>query len=100
MKTACAVLGIAFLMASQARAEEAKPMTTITRTPSGTAVITQSGDPATATTTIVRKKDSTIITRRGGGNSSTVIQGGDMTDLPDDVMTPQMRQMLKLLQQK
>jgi|HubBroStandDraft_6_1064221.scaffolds.fasta_scaffold1802970_1 hypothetical protein len=99
MKTACAVLGLAFLLASQARAEDAKTTTTITRTPNGTAVITQSGDPATATTTIERKKDSTVIIRKSGGNSSTVIQGGDVGNLPDDLMPPEMRRMLKLMQQ-
>jgi hypothetical protein len=98
MKTACAMLGLAFVLASQARAED-KTMTTITRSPHGTAVITQSGDPATATTTIERKKDSTVITRKRGGNSSTVIQGGDVGDLPDNLMTPEMRRMLQLLQQ-
>lgn len=97
MRTACAMLGLAFALVSQARAEDAKTM--ITRSPHGTAVITQSGDPATATTTIERKKDSTVITRKSGGNSSTVIQGGDMGDLPDDLMTPQMRRMLQLMQQ-
>jgi hypothetical protein len=98
MKTACAMLGLAFVLASQARAED-KTVTTITRSPHGTAVITQSGDPASATTTIERKKDSTVITRKSGGNSSTVIQGGDVGgDLPDNLMTPQMRRMLQLLQ--
>jgi hypothetical protein len=99
MKTACAMLGLAFVLASQARAEDAKTTTTITRSPHGTAVITQSGDPATATTTIERKKDSTVITRKSGGNSSTVIQEGDVGDLPDNLMTPEMRRMLQLLQQ-
>jgi hypothetical protein len=98
MKTACAMLGLAFVLASQARAED-KTVTTITRSPHGTAVITQSGDPASATTTIERKKDGTVITRKSGGNSSTVIQGGDVGDLPDNLMTPQMRRMLQLLQQ-
>jgi hypothetical protein len=98
MKKACAMLGLAFVLASPARAED-KTMTTITRSPHGTAVITQSGDPATATTKIERKKDNTVITRKSGGNSSTVIQGGDVGNLPDDLMTPEMRRLLQLMQQ-
>jgi hypothetical protein len=98
MKTACAMLGMSLVVVAQASAaDNSKSTTTIMRSPHGTAVITQSGDPSTATTKIERKKGSTTITRKSGGNSSTIIQGGDPRDLPADVMTPEMRQMLDLL---
>jgi hypothetical protein len=97
MKTAYAMLGVSLVVIAQASAADSKSTTTIMRSPHGTAVITQSGDPSTATTKIERKKGSTTITRKSGGNSSTIIQGGDPRDLPADIMTPEMRQMLDLL---
>jgi hypothetical protein len=97
MKTACAMLGISLVVVAQASAGDSKSTTTIMRSPHGTAVITQSGDPSTATTKIERKDGSTTITRKSGGNSSTIIQGGDPRNLPADLMTPEMRQLLDLL---
>ena len=91
-----AMTGLALALMSQAHADDSK--TTITRSPHGTAVITQSGDPATASTKIERKPGSTTITRKSGGNSTTVIQGTDIGELPADLMTPEMRRLMQLLQ--
>ena len=91
------MLGITLALVSQASAGDSKATTTITRSQNGTAVITQSGDPATATTKVEKKGNSTIITRKSGGNSSTIIQGGNTSELPPDLMTPEMRRLLDLL---
>jgi len=88
---------LALLLLSQAQADEHH--TTVLRSQHGTAVITQSGDPAKATTKIERKPGSTTITRKSGGNSSTVIQGSgaELGALPPEVMTPEMRRLFELM---
>jgi hypothetical protein len=98
MIRASAMLGFSFLLASSAAfSAEDKMTTTITRSQNGTSVITQSGDPSRATTKVERKGGSTTITRKSGGNSSTVIQGGDIGDLPPEMMTPDLRRLLDML---
>jgi hypothetical protein len=94
------MLGFSFLLASSAAfAADSKTTTTIMRSQNGTATITQSGDPSTATTKVERKGGSTTITRKSGGNSSTIIQGrgGDIGDLPPEVMTPDVRRLLNMM---
>jgi hypothetical protein len=94
------MLGFSFLLASSAAfAADGKTTTTIMRSQNGTAVITQSGDPSTATTKVERKGGSTTITRKSGGNTSTIIQGqgGDIGDLPPELMTPDLHRLLDML---
>jgi hypothetical protein len=61
-------------------------------------VITQSGDPSTARTKVEHKGSSTIITRKSGGNSSTIVQGGNIREVSPELMTPDMRRLLDLLE--
>jgi hypothetical protein len=100
MIRASAMLGFSFLLASSAAfSADDKMTTTITRSQNGTSVITQSGDPSRATTKVERKGGSTTITRKSGGNTSTVIQGqgGDIDDLPPEMMTPELRRLLDMM---
>ena len=90
--------GISLALLAQAGAEDGKSNTLIERGPHGTAVITQSGGPTTATTKIERKPHTTTITRKNGGNSTTIIQGTDTGDLPSDLMTPNMRRLWERMQ--
>ena len=89
------MIGIALAAISQAHAEDGK--TTILRSRHGTTVITQSGDPATASVHVERKPGSTTITRKSGGNSTTIIQGTEPIDPDEMPMTPAMRRMLDLM---
>ena len=96
MKKVYLMLPMTLALIAQAQANDDN--STIVRSPHGTAIITQSGDPAAASTKIEREPGRTIITRKSGGNSTTVIQGGTAGDLPADI-SPEMRRLLKMLGQ-
>ena len=75
-----AMIGIA----SAGAGESGDGRTTVVQDENGTAVITQSGDPAHAEVRVDKEPGRTTITRRSGGNTAIVSQGnGNAQDMLD-----------------